>query len=55
MTPICKTSLWDLISTLKTLACHLIVETNHIIAILVQHGIECLRVVGRYRDLVEHL
>ena len=55
MTPICEASLGNLISTLKTLACHLIVETNHIIAILVKHRIECLLVVGSYRDLVEHL
>ena len=55
MTSICEASLWDLISTLKTLACHLIAETDHIIAILVQHRIESLRVVGSYRDLVEHL
>ena len=55
MTSICEASLRDLISTLKTMACHLVVETHHIIAILVQHRVECLRVVWRYRDLVEHL
>ena len=55
MTSICEASLRNLISTLKTLACHLIAETDHVIAILVQHRIEGLRVVRRNRDLMEHL
>ena len=55
MTSICQTTLRNLIASLEAMTCNLIIEMNHIVAILVQHWIERLLLVWSNWDLMEYL
>ena len=55
VTSICQSTLRNLVSSLEAMTCHLIIESHHIVVILVQHRIKWFLLVRTNRDLMEYL